>query len=92
MKVLGRSRYDLKIAILDACMSRLRPTHLMYRVNVNPSVLNELITDLVKRGLLTELPDTRKNRSFFKTTTAGYNLLVSWRQIVSELGSVSSVG
>ena len=92
MKVLVRNRYDLKIAILDACMSRLRPTHLMYRVNMNPSVLNEIIADLVKRGLLTELPDTRKNRSFFKTTTAGYNLLVSWRQIVSKLGSVSLVG
>ena len=63
----------------------MKQTHLMYRVNINFSVLSEIAADLTEKGLLVE--KVIRKRSFFKTTTKGYDLLKEWRQLKATVGA-----
>ena len=75
----------MKFAVLEACMLQLNCTHLMYKTQVNFTVLNGLVAELVEKGLLTEKVD--RKRSFFKTSAAGYELLKQWRQLAAVVGA-----
>ena len=76
-----RNRLEQKFAVLDACMLQLNLTHLMYQTNLNCLVLKELVEELLKKGLLTEKVD--RQRSFYKTSAAGYDVLKQWRQLAA---------
>ena len=80
-----RNRLEQKFAVLDACMLQLRLTHLMYQTNMNCLVLKEFTKELVEKGLLTE--KAVGNRSVFKTSAAGYELLKQWRQLAAVVGA-----
>jgi len=81
---MKRNRTELKLAVLDACMNRgLKVTHIIYRTNMNPTVLNALIVELIEKELLTKT--TVGKRVFFRTTARGFALLGSWRQIETAL-------
>ena len=60
-------------------MLHLNCTHLMYQTQVNFTVLNGLVAELVRKGLLTE--KAVGNRFVYKTSGAGYELLKQWRQL-----------
>ena len=85
MKVLKRSRFEQKFAVLDACMLPLNLTHLMYQTNMNCLVLKEFAEELVEKGLLTR--KVNRQRSVFKTSAAGYELLKQWRQLAAVVGA-----
>ena len=80
-----RNRLEQKFAVLDACMLQLNSTHLMYQTQVNFTVLNGLVAELVEKGLLTEKAIGK--RSFFKTSAAGYDVLKQWRQLTAVVGA-----
>ena len=80
-----RNKFEMKFAVLDACMVPLNVTALMYRTNMNCVVLKELVEELLARGLLTVKID--RQRSFFKTSAAGYELLKQWRQLEAVVGA-----
>ena len=80
-----RNRLEQKFAVLDACMLQLNSTHLMYQTNMNCLVLKELVEELVEKGLLTE--KVNRQRSFFKTSAAGYDVLKQWRQLTAVVGA-----
>ena len=80
-----RCRFEQKFAVLDACMVPLNVTDLMYQTNLNCLVLKGFVEELVRKGLLTEKVD--RQRSFFKTSAAGYELLKQWRQLEAVVGA-----
>ena len=80
-----RSRLEQKFAVLDACMVPLNVTALMYRTNMNCVVLKEFAEELVEKGLL--IKKAVGNRSVFKTSAAGYELLKQWRQLAAVMGA-----
>ena len=65
-------------------MLHLNCTHLMYQTQVNNAVLNALVAELLEKGLLTE--KVVGNRSVYRTSTAGYELLKQWRQLEAVVG------
>ena len=77
----NRSRLEQKFAVLDACMLQLNLTHLMYQTNMNCLVLKGFVEELLGKGLLTEKVD--RQRSFFKTSAAGYELLKEWQRLAA---------
>ena len=79
-----RNRLEQKFAVLDACMLQLNLTHLMYQTQVNNAVLNALVAELLEKGLLTE--KVVGNRSVYRMSTAGYELLKHWRQLEAVVG------
>ena len=86
MKVLTkRNRLEQKFAVLDACMVSLKVTHLMYQTNLNCLVLKGFAEELVEKGLL--IKKAVGNRSVFKTSAAGYELLKQWRQLAAVGGA-----
>ena len=80
-----RNRLEQKFAVLDACMLQLNLTHLMYQTNMNCLVLKGFVEELLGKGLLTEKVD--RQRSFFKTSAAGYDVLKQWRQLAAVVGA-----
>ena len=60
-------------------MLHLNCTHLMYQTQVNFTVLNGLVAELLEKGLLTK--KAVGNRFVYKTSSAGYELLKQWRQL-----------
>ena len=86
MKVLAkRSRRELLLAILDACMERRIITHVMYQTGINYTLLEELLAGLLGKGLLTKT--VIRKREFFKTTASGYAVLSQCRQLNCALGA-----
>jgi len=57
----------------------------MYQTNMNCLVLKGFVEELLGKGLLTEKVD--RQRSFFKTSSAGYELLKQWRQLAAVVGA-----
>ena len=75
----------MKFAVLEACMLHLNCTHLMYQTQVNFTVLKGLVEELLGKGLLTEKVD--RQRSFFKTSAAGYDVLKEWQRLAAVVGA-----
>ena len=79
-----RNRLEQKFAVLDACMLQLNLTHLMYQSNMNCLVLKGFVEELLGKGLLTE--KVVGNRSVYRTSTGGFELLKQWRQLEAVVG------
>jgi predicted transcriptional regulator len=80
-----RSRVEQKFAVLDACMVPLNCTHLMYQTQVNYTMLNLFVAELLEKGLLTEKMVGK--RPVYRTSTAGFELLKQWRQLGVVVGA-----
>ena len=79
-----RNKTEQLLSILDACQNQpMKLTHIMYRTNLNCSLLKEYITDMINKDLLTV--KTVGERAFFRTTKKGFVLLKNWRQIRTSL-------
>ena len=54
-----RSTFEQSLAILDVVRTPKILTHIMYKTNVNCSVLKPLLEDLMKKGLITTVELSR---------------------------------
>ena len=74
------------IAILNVLGDKgpLKLTHLMYKANVNCSILNEHLDFLIKQGLI-EKHIVEKERAVFKITKSGMNVLKYFRELTQAL-------
>ena len=94
---MRRSNIEMEIDILNA-LSRtksLRVTHIMYRANVNCTVLKEKLANLEEKGLVKSiwlhkehLNAPGKERAFYTITFEGLSVLQSYFLIKTKLGSV----
>ncbi len=62
----------------------LKLTHVMYKANVNCSVLSEYLEFLLKQGLVEERTLT-KNRTVYAVTQQGVTVLKSFRELTQAL-------
>jgi predicted transcriptional regulator len=62
----------------------LKLTHIMYKANVNCSVLSEYLEFLLKQGLVEERA-LKKNRTVYAVTQHGLTVLKSFRELSQAL-------
>ena len=63
-----RSEVEMIYAILKVCEGK-KLTHIMYKANLNCAVLKVMLADLIKKGLIKELPRDRKGRQMVYVKT-----------------------
>jgi predicted transcriptional regulator len=83
---MRRSKLETHVAILSVLAQRgpLKLTHIMYKANVNCSVLREQLDFLIKQGLVEERI-IRKERTVFAVTPRGITVLKYFRELTQAL-------
>ena len=83
---IRRSRLEMHIDILRALARRgpLKLTHIMYKANVNCSVLKEYLDFLMKQGLVEE-QRMGKKREVYAITQRGLTVLKHFRELRTVL-------
>jgi predicted transcriptional regulator len=81
-----RSKLEMYVDILSVLSRRgpLKLTHVMYKANVNCSVLKEYLDFLMKQGLVDERP-VGKGRIVYAATQRGLMVLKYFREIKQVL-------
>ena len=85
-KKMRRSKLEMYIDILKVLAQRgpLKLTHVMYKANVNCSVLKEYISFLIKQGLVEE-QTVGKRRLVYTVTQRGIMVLKYFRELKQVL-------
>jgi predicted transcriptional regulator len=80
--LMRRSKLEMYVDILDVLSMRgpLKLTHIMYKSNVNCSVLKEQLDFLLKNSLV-EQRVMKKERVVFAITQRGTSVLKAFREI-----------
>jgi predicted transcriptional regulator len=83
---LRRSKLEMYVDILKVLALRgpLKLTHIMYKANVNCSVLSEYLEFLLKQGLVEERA-LKKNRTVYAVTQNGLSVLKAFRELTQAL-------
>ena len=83
---MRRSKLEMYVDILSVLSHRgpLKLTHIMYKANVNCSVLKEYLEFLIKQELVEERP-VRKNRIVYATTQRGLMVLKYFKELKQVL-------
>ena len=83
---MRRSKLEMYVDILSVLSHRgpLKLTHVMYKANVNCSVLKEYLDFLMKQGLVEERP-VKKGRIVFAVTQRGLMVLKYFRELKQVL-------
>ena len=83
---MRRSKLEMYVAILKVLALRgpLKLTHIMYKANVNCSVLSEYLEFLLKQELVEER-HVKKNRIVYAVTQHGLTVLKSFRELSQAL-------
>ena len=83
---MRRSKLETYVAILSVLGQRgpLKLTHIMYKANVNCSILREQLDFLIKQNLVEER-SLRKERTVFAITQRGINVLKYFRELTQAL-------
>jgi predicted transcriptional regulator len=83
---LRRSKLEMYVDVLKVLALRgpLKLTHIMYKANVNCSVLSEYLEFLLKQGLVEERA-LKKNRTVYAVTQHGLTVLKSFRELSQAL-------
>jgi predicted transcriptional regulator len=83
---LRRSKLELHVAILNVLANKgpLKLTHIMYKANVNCSVLNEYLDFLIKQCLV-EKRIIKEERIVFSVTQRGRTVLNYFRELTQVL-------
>lgn len=83
---MRRSKLEMYVDILSVLAHRgpLKLTHIMYKANVNCSVLGEYLEFLLKKGLVEERK-VKKNRTVYAVTQNGISVLKAFREIKQAL-------
>jgi predicted transcriptional regulator len=81
-----RSKLEMCVDILSVLSHRgpLKLTHVMYKANVNCSVLKEYLEFLIKKELVEERP-VRKGRIVYAVTQRGLMVLKYFRELKQVL-------
>ncbi len=85
-KTVRRSKLEMYVDILSVLAQRgpLKLTHVMYKANVNCSVLKEYLEFLLKQGLVEERT-IGKNRLVFAVTQRGITVLKYFKELKEVL-------
>jgi predicted transcriptional regulator len=83
---MRRSKLEMYVDILSVLTHRgpLKLTHVMYKANVNCSVLKEYLDFLMKQGLVEERP-VGKRRIVYGVTHRGLTVLKYFRELKQVL-------
>ena len=83
---MRRSKLEMYVDILSVLAYRgpLKLTHVMYKANVNCSVLKEYLDYLLKQGLVEERP-IRKQRIVYAVTQRGITVLKYFKELKQVL-------
>ena len=83
---MRRSKLEMYVDILSVLSQRgpLKLTHIMYKANVNCSVLNEYLDFLMKHELIQERTEKR-NRTLYAITPQGITVLKAFRELKQAL-------
>ena len=83
---MRRSKLEMYIDILKALAQGgpLKLTHVMYKTNVNCSVLSEYLAFLLKKELVEERK-VQKNRTVYAITQLGITVLKSFGELTQSL-------
>jgi len=86
---MRRSKLEMYIDILKVLAHRgpLKLTHIMYKANVNCSVLKEYLDFLIKQGLIEERT-IGKRRIVYANTQKGITVLKYFRELSTTLPMV----
>ncbi|MEM2098907.1 MAG: winged helix-turn-helix domain-containing protein [Candidatus Bathyarchaeia archaeon] len=85
-KHMRRSKLEMYMAILKALAQRgpMRLTHIMYKANVNCTVLKECMAYLIKQGLVEERA-IKKRCTKYAITARGITILKYFRELQQAL-------
>ena len=83
---MRRSRLEMNVAILNVLAHKgpLKLTHIMYKANVNCSILTEYLDFLIKQDLI-EKRIIENERTVFKITQRGITVLKNFRELTQVL-------
>jgi predicted transcriptional regulator len=83
---MRRSKLEMYVDILKVLVQRgpLKLTHIMYKANLNCSILSEYLVFLVKQGLVEERVVGR-NTVVYACTAVGIGVLKSFRELNQAL-------
>jgi len=83
---MRRSKLEMYVDILKVLAHRgpLKLTHIMYKANVNCSVLKEYLDFLIKQNLIEER-NVAKSRTVFAITQRGITVLKYFRELKQVL-------
>jgi predicted transcriptional regulator len=83
---MRRSKLEMYVDILKVLASRgpLKLTHVMYKANVNCSVLKEYLDFLMKQGLIEER-NVGKSRVVYAVTQRGITVLKYFKELKQVL-------
>ena len=89
---MRRSKLETYVAILSVLAQRgpLKLTHIMYKANVNCSVLREQLDFLIKQNLVQERI-VKKEHTVFAVTPRGITVLKYFRELTQALPIIEEV-
>ncbi len=83
---MRRSKLEMHIDVLNALAYKgpLKLTHIMYKANINCSILNECLDFLIKQNLI-EKRIIKKERIVFTITQRGIDVLKYFQELTQAL-------
>jgi predicted transcriptional regulator len=84
---MRRSNLEMYVSILEACSQPLLLTQVMYKANVNCSVLKNIITILIAKGLLDVVYPRSNLKPYYIVNSNGRKLASTLRMIEQILFS-----
>ena len=83
---MRRSKLEMYIAILNVLANKgpMKMTHIMYKANVNCSVLRDNLDFLIKQKLVEERT-IKKEHTIFEVTQRGINVLKYFKELTKAL-------
>jgi len=86
---MRRSKLEMYVDILRVLAHRgpLKLTHIMYKANVNCSVLKEYLDFLIKQGLVEERT-IGKRRVVFAVTQRGISVMRHFQELTQEISAM----
>jgi predicted transcriptional regulator len=84
--LVRRSSFEQSLSILEVVRTPKILTHIMYKTNVNCSVLKPLLEDLMKKGLITTVEMRRGiSRKHYVISQNGIDVLCAVRRAAELL-------
>jgi predicted transcriptional regulator len=84
--LVKRSTFEQSLAILEVVRTPKILTHIMYKTNVNCSVLKPLLEDLIQKGLITRVEMRRETqRKHYVISQNGIDVLCAVRKAAELL-------
>ena len=83
---MRRSKLETYIAVLSALANKgpMKTTHIMYKANINGSVLRDNLDFLIKQKLVEERT-IKKEHTIFAVTQRGINVLKYFKELTKAL-------